>query len=110
MTDGPSFNTYLSMAGSSPKTIAAILMMRIYEKYFDYMASGGEQINIQRMTAALIITCPEKSKREEIWQTFLTEKDKPNGNEMSASVYAVGEWYQYMSNALGLNESTYGGA
>ena len=96
------------MAGSSPKNIAAIAALRLYEKYFDYMASNPE-VNIDRMTAALLISCTHKTKREQMWQTYMDKKSQDGCNEVTASVYAVGEWYEYMSNALGLNDQSVGG-
>lgn len=104
----PDFGSDMMMAGQSPKVIAAILTMRIYEKYFDYMASGGAEINVERMTAALLITCPEKKQRETMWKTFIDQR-KELDSEVAASVYAVGDWYEYMSNAMGLNEKSVGG-
>ena len=97
------------MAGMSPKNIAAISVLRLYEKYFDYMATGGQNINIDRMTAAILISCPEENRRNELWTIYETERDKPNGNQITASVLAVGGWYQYMSFAMGLTEQSRGG-
>jgi hypothetical protein len=95
------------MAGSSPKNIAAIAVLRLYEKYFEYMAIH-ENVNVEQMTAALLICCPEKKRREEMWKTYLEQK-KATGSEVSASVYSVGDWYEYMSGAMGLNETSTGG-
>lgn len=96
------------MAGSSPKNIAAIAILRLYERYFEYMAINPD-VNVDRMTAAILISCPEKAQREEMWKRYLAEKEKQDGNVVTASVYAVGDWYQYMSNAMGLNEKSTGG-
>lgn len=96
------------MAGMSPKNIAAISVLRLYEKYFDYMATSKD-INIDRMTAALLICCPEEHKREELWKKYTDERDKQDGNQITASVLAVGGWYQYMSFAMGLTEQSRGG-
>ena len=103
------------MAGSSPKNIAAIAALRLYEKYFDYMAVG-EHVNIDRMTAALLISCTETKQRKTLWETYLTEKkavlDKGEEDltaETTASVEAVGQWYEYMSKMLGLTETSIGG-
>ena len=96
------------MAGMSPKNIAAISVLRLYEKYFDYMATSKD-INIDRMTAALLICCPEEHTREELWKKYTDERDKQDGNQITASVLAVGGWYQYMSFAMGLTEQSRGG-
>jgi hypothetical protein len=93
------------MAGSSPKTIAAVSVLRLYEKFFDYM-SVNPNVNVERMTAALLISCPEKARREAMWTTYLKERDA--GGEVNAAIYAAGEWYEYMSNAMGLNEKSTG--
>jgi hypothetical protein len=95
------------MAGSSPKTIAAVSVLRLYEKFFDYM-SINPNVNVERMTAALLISCPEKAIRERMWKLYLKERDAPGGGEVNAAIYAAGEWYEYMSNAMGLNEKSTG--
>jgi hypothetical protein len=97
-----------SLAGSSPKNIAAIAVLRLYEKYWEAMALDNN-FNVERGTAALIICCPEANKREAIWAKFISERDK-TGSLTTASVLAVGEWYTYMSSAMGLHEKSYGGA
>ena len=96
------------MAGMSPKNIAAISVLRLYEKYFDYMATSKD-INIDRMTAALLICCPEENRRKELWDLYEKERDREGGNQITASVLAVGGWYQYMSSAMGLTEQSRGG-
>lgn len=103
------------LAGSSPKTIAAILTLRLYEKYFDYMAAG-EKISIDKMTAALLISCTESTERKKLWDQYLTEKKRildqgePTASaETTASVIAVGGWYEFMSKSLGLTETSVGG-
>jgi hypothetical protein len=101
--------------GSSPKNIAAIAALRLYEKYFDYM-STGEHINIDRMTAALLISCTETQEREKMWNTYRTERKRLTDEgetdltaETTASVLAVGKWYEFMSKCLGLTEQSIGG-
>jgi hypothetical protein len=102
-------------AGSSPKIVAAIAALRLYEKYFDYM-STGEHINIDRMTAALLISCTDTGKRKKLWESYVSEKKKivEDGESVvsadtTASVLAVGDWYEYMSKSLGLTEQSIGG-
>lgn len=96
-----------SMAGLSPKKFAAVSILRLYEKYFDFMV---EKYGVEGATAAILISCPERNVREEMWKRYTDERDKENGgNEVTASVYSVGDWYQYMSDAMGLNEKSTGG-
>ena len=98
-----------SMAGSSPKSIAAIMTLRLYEKYFDYLAHNvGGGIDIDGLTAAILISCPEKTLREKMWSDYVTEKEK-TGDVKTASVHAVGDWWTYMVDAMGLQEVTSGG-
>ena len=96
------------LAGSSPKNIAAIAALRLYEKYFDNMSTNPE-VNVDRMTAALLISCTQTKKREEMWEKYTKAKNENGGNEVFASVIAVGEWYEYMSESLGLSEKSVGG-
>jgi hypothetical protein len=63
------------MAGASPKTVATISFLRLYEKYWDNMATNPDFI-IDRGTAALIIACPEEEQRNRIWQSYIDEKAK----------------------------------
>jgi hypothetical protein len=93
------------MAGASPKTVATISFLRLYEKYWDNMATNPDFI-IDRGTAALIIACPEEEQRNRIWQSYIDEKAKTN--EVNASVIAVGKMYTYMSDAMGLYEKSTG--
>lgn len=103
-----------SMAGSSPKQIAAIAVLRLYERYFHEMATNPN-VNIDRMTAAILISCPEDKQREAMWKEYCKLRDDEKTGEeqltrvLTASVMAVGKWYQYMSNAMGLNEKSTGG-
>jgi hypothetical protein len=95
-----------SMAGLSPKKVAAIATLRMFEKYFDFMTNT---YGIEGATAALLITCTEKPQREAMWKRYTDERDKQDGNLVTASVYSVGDWYQYQCNAMGLNEQSTGG-
>lgn len=97
-----------ALAGSSPKNIAAIAALRLYEKYFDYMAVS-ENVNIDRLTAALLISCTEKRQREGMWEEYIKLKETPDLNPTTASVHAVGMWYEFMSKSLGLTEQSVGG-
>jgi hypothetical protein len=99
------------MAGLSPKKVAAVAALRLYEKYVDYMAKP-EGVSIDGLTAAVIISCTEEAQREAMWQAYLDERDKQDGGsaaKFTASVYAIGKWYQYMSNSMGLTERSTGG-
>jgi hypothetical protein len=104
----------MTMAGASPKAIAAISFLRLFEKYFDNMATNPD-VNIDRMTAAMLICCPEKQQRELMWNKYTEERNAGVGTEdeairiVSASVHSVGDLYEYMSNAMGLNEKSTGG-
>ena len=95
-----------NMAGLSPKKVAAVAILRLYEKYFDNMAANKD-VNIDRMTAAILISCPENDQRERLWKLYRDTRDKDNNDDqLTASVVAVGAWYQYMSGAMGLTESS----
>jgi hypothetical protein len=103
----PEFTTDMSgMAGSSPKNIQAIAILRIYEKYWDQMATNPD-FQVDRATAATIITCPDAKQRDKMWQLYLTEKE--NSNEVNASVLAIGAWYSFMADSMGLNEKSTAG-
>jgi len=86
----------------NPQRVATISMLRLYEKYFDYMV---EIYGADGATAAIIISCPEEEPRKEMWKRYITARgdDGDKNKIMSASVIGVGMWYQYMSNAMGLN-------
>jgi hypothetical protein len=103
----PEFTTDMSgMAGSSPKNIQAIAILRIYEKYWDQMATN-ENFQIDRATAATIITCPDAKQRDEMWKFYTAQRDKTNA--VDASVLAVGMWYSFMADSMGLNEKSTAG-
>ena len=71
--------------------------------------SMGENVNVERMIAALIVSCPEEKQRNAIWTKYINERDAPGGSVTKAAIYAAGTWYQYMSNAMGLYEQSTGG-
>jgi hypothetical protein len=85
-----------------PQRVAVFSMLRQYEKYFDNMV---ETYGADGATAAIIISCPETEPRKEMWRRYLEARgnDGDKNKIMTASVIGVGLWYQYMSNALGLN-------
>ena len=102
-----------SVAGMSPKKIAGLLILRLYEKFFDNMAANPD-VNMDRMTAAILISCPEKAQRERLWKLYVDTRDEDENLPMetrvlTAAIKACGEWWQYQCNAMGLNDETTGG-
>lgn len=99
-----------TFADVHPQRVATFSILRLYEKYFDYMV---ETYGADGATAAIIISCPEEAPRKEMWRRYIAARDNPDIDSsdgdriMTASVAGVGMWYQYMSNAMGLNTPKY---
>ena len=104
----PDFGTDTgSMTGASPKTITTVLILRMLERYYIDMGHP-DAFDMDGATAALLITCTDEKLRNDLWNQYIDEKEK-TGSVKTASVRAVGKWWEHVVNVLGLQETTSGG-
>jgi hypothetical protein len=107
--DMPSLQS-LTGPGSSPKQLYVFFLLRLCSNYFETMRmSSGDMGNVDAATAALIAFCPDKGIREAIWNSYVNQKKKDDGNTMTASVNAVGDLITYLSESLEFVETATAG-
>lgn len=81
--------------------IYTIFLIGLCKSHFEAMSPGKIQ-EVNYKTAALIAYCPNKEKREELWETYSKEtgKSPDMGQVVTASVHAVGELMSYLNSVL----------
>jgi hypothetical protein len=78
------------------------------KNYFECMRSGGEDLDKEGATLALIAFCPNRAKREELWEFYATKK-KESQNTTYASIHTVGELISYLSEMMEFEEQSNAG-
>ena len=80
------------------------------------MRTSRESETIEQATAALIAFCPDKKKREELWDRYTKivtgeEQGAPIGGStvVTASVLVIGDFISYLSDTLEFTEKSTGG-
>jgi len=98
-----------TISGGSPKIIYTIFLIGLCKSHFESMAPD-KLVEVNYKTAALIAYCPNRDKRNELWETYSNEIGKnPSESEVvSASVHAVGELMSYLNSVLEFESSSTG--
>ena len=111
----PNLSSALS-SGASPKGIYLIFLLNNATNYFLTMRTSRESETIEQATAALIAFCPDKKKREELWDRYTKivtgeEQGAPIGGStvVTASVLVIGDFISYLSDTLEFTEKSTGG-
>ena len=104
---GADFTPTTGMAGGSPKTLYVFFLLNLCSRYFEVMRAG-ETYDIDAATASLVAFCPDREKREELWKTYMIEKQKTNSS-VTASVLVVGDLISYLSEIMEFTEKSTAG-
>lgn len=96
--------------GGSPKVMYTYFLLSLARNYFEDMRAGDTG-SIERSTAALIAFLPNPTKRTELWNRYVKERDSSGYEEryIDASVHTVGELISYLSELLEFEEKSTGG-
>ena len=96
--------------GGSPKVMYTYFLLSLARNYFEDMRAGDAG-SIERSTAALIAFLPNASKREELWDQYVKERDSDKFEDLyiNASVHTVGALISYLSDLLEFEEKSTGG-
>jgi archaellin len=96
------------LQSGSPKAMYVYFLLQCCKNYFEVMRSDGDDFKMESATVALIAMCTSRSKREELWQFYITQI-KDSDSKLYASVRVVGELVSYLSEVLELEEQSNGG-
>jgi len=99
----------LTSYGGKPKDFYLLEFFRLYEKYWDDMIKSTSDRQVDIATGLLIGSCPHKPTRERIWTSYIAMRDDPIKGSISASVYASGDLWDYLSVTLEFTEDAYAG-
>jgi ribosomal protein L37E len=92
----------------SPKGLYTYFILACCKNYFECMRSGQDSFNIEYATTALIAFCPNRVKRQELWDRYQKDKEDTH-NTAYASVQTVGELISYLSEMLEFEEQSNAG-
>jgi hypothetical protein len=96
--------------GASPKNIYVFFLLNLCKNYFETMRTDSDKAgSVDSATAALVAFCPDKKTREALWKTYTAEKEKSDGDTLTASVMTVGDLISYLSDTLEFTEKSTGG-
>jgi hypothetical protein len=96
------------LSSGSPKGMYTYFLLALCRNYFETAkTSDSTGSDIERATVALISFCPNRQRREELWDYYLDQKK--DVNTFSASVHVVGELISYLSELLEFEEYSTGG-
>ena len=96
------------LSGGSPKGVYTFFLLACAKNYFEVMRENSTDFNIEGATVALIAFCPNRAKREELWD-FYTQHKTDTKNTVYSSSRAVGELISYLSEVLEFEEQAYAG-
>ena len=99
----------LTSSGGKPKDYYLLEYFRLYEKYWDDLIKSQSDRQIDIATGLLIGCVPHKPTRERIWKDYILMRDDSSKGAVSASVYASGDIWDYLSNTLEFTEEAYAG-
>lgn len=98
-----------ALLNGSPKSMYVFFLLSLAKNYFEVMRVASPHEDIESATAALIAFCPNKTKREELWELYITRKEGSNKSILTASVYTIGDLISYLSETLEFEEESTGG-
>jgi hypothetical protein len=104
----------LSAIGGKPKDYYLLEFFRLYEKYWDTVIDSPENVAVVDFATGLLLgTCPDKGKREELWNTYVDIKTKGiDGKKKTlqdAAVLTVGDLWTYLNTTMEFTEEAYSG-
>lgn len=100
-----------TMTGGNPKLFYTIFLIGLCKEHFMAM-EPGKIMSINFKTAALISYCPNREKRNELWEMYSAESKLTGDSEkdtsiiVSASVHAIGELMSYLNTVLEFETSS----
>jgi len=92
----------------SPKGMYTYFLLACAKNYFERLSSGADNIDIEGATLALIAFCPNRAKREELWDFYKVRKETTKDTQYS-SVHTIGELISYLSEMLEFEEQSNAG-
>ena len=98
--------------GGSPKGLYLYFLLQQCAKHQWTLASTKEDgyVNIERSCLGLITWCPDKNKRQYLFESYQQKKQEYGGETeeaiVSASVFVVGELVDYLNEALQFTDAS----
>jgi hypothetical protein len=100
----------LSAIGGKPKDYFLLEWFRLYEKYWDGIVDAhGDKDTIDACTGLILGTCPNKTKREDLWANYIKIKSEPKKTHLDASILTIGELWDYLNTTMEFTDEAYGG-
>lgn len=119
MAAGPEFTAPGVGQGGSPKGQYTYFLLQQCARHQWIMSSEDQNVhNIERSCLSLISWCPDRATRTQLHKLYYETKNKlmndpadPLGAEasiVSASIFVVGTFVDYLNEALEFTEESYG--
>jgi hypothetical protein len=102
--------------GGKPKDFYIFEFFRCWESYKDDMIKNPLNKDVIDITTALFLAiCPDKAKRNELWDQYIElqktpDRDGKKRSSVTASILATGDMWTYLSEVMEFTEEAYAGA
>jgi len=102
------FTPTTDLLGGSPKMMYTYFLLNQCAKYLDAM-KDPDKINIDSATASLLAFCPDVSRRDTLFKTYVDRKKDVKMGTITASILTIGDFQAYLSEVLEFTEKATGG-
>jgi len=96
--------------GGSPRGDYTFFLLQQCARHQWIMSATPEDgyFNIRNSCLSLLSWCPDKDKRDELFRVYKEKEREYNGDVVSASIYVVGMFVDYLNESLEFTEKEYG--
>lgn len=97
-------------ASGSPRGDYTFFLLQQCARHQWIMASTREDeyVNIRNSCLSLISFCPDKQKRQELFELWKKKEDEYDHDVVATSVFVIGVMVDYLNDTLEFTEKDYG--